>query len=32
VLSASADLSEASLEDMCVNIANAVNERGLKIS
>lgn len=32
VLSASADLSEASLEDMCVAIANAVNERGLRIS
>jgi len=32
VLSASADLSEASLEDMCVNIMNATNERGLKIS
>jgi hypothetical protein len=32
VLTASADLSEASLEDMCVNIMNATNERGLKIS
>jgi hypothetical protein len=32
VLSASADLSEASLEDMCVNVANTVNERGLRIS
>jgi hypothetical protein len=32
VLTASADLSEASLEDMCVKIMNAVNERGLKIS
>jgi hypothetical protein len=32
VLSASADLSEASLEDMVVNIMNAVNERGLRIS
>lgn len=32
VLSASADLSEASLEDMAVAIMNATNERGLKIS
>lgn len=32
ILSASADLSEASLEDMCVNIMNATNERGLRIS
>lgn len=32
VLSASADLSEASLEDMVVNIMNAQNERGLRIS
>jgi hypothetical protein len=29
---AAADLSEASLEDMCVTIMNATNERGLKIS
>jgi hypothetical protein len=32
VLAAAADLSEASLEDMCVAIMNATNERGLKIS
>jgi hypothetical protein len=32
VLGASADLSEASLEDMCVAIMNATNERGLKVS
>lgn len=29
---AAADLSEAALEDMCVQIMNAVNERGLRIS
>lgn len=29
---AAADLSEASLEDMVINIANATDERGLKIS
>ena len=32
VLAASADLSEASLEDMSVAIMNATNERGLRIS
>jgi hypothetical protein len=32
ILSTAADLSEASLEDLCVQIMNAVNERGLKIS
>lgn len=30
-LATAADLSEASLEDLCVQIANAVDERGLKI-
>lgn len=32
ILSTAADLSEASLEDLCVQIMNATNERGLKIS
>lgn len=31
-LATPADLSEASLEDICVQIMNAVNDRGLKIS
>lgn len=31
-LATPADLSEASLEDLCVQIMNAVNDRGLKIS
>jgi hypothetical protein len=31
-LAVAADLSEASLEDICVQIMNAVNDRGLKIS
>lgn len=31
-LTTAADLSEASLEDLCVQIMNAVDERGLKIS
>ena len=30
-LSVAADFSEASLEDLCIQIANAVNTRGLKI-
>lgn len=29
---AAADISEASVEDMCVTIMNAVNERGLKVA
>lgn len=32
VLSTAADLSETSLEDMCVQIMNATNDRGLRIS
>jgi hypothetical protein len=32
ILSTAADLSEASLEDMCVQIMNVTNERGLRIS
>lgn len=32
ILSVSADLSEASLEDLCIQIAGATNGRGLKIS
>lgn len=31
-LAVAADLSEASLEDICVQIMNAVNDRGMKIS
>lgn len=31
-LATPADLSEASIEDLCVQIMNAVNDRGLKIS
>lgn len=31
-LATAADLSEASLEDLCVNIMNATNSRGLKIA
>ena len=31
-LATAADLSEASLEDLCIQIANAKNDRGLKIS
>lgn len=31
-LAVAADLSEASLEDICIQIMNAVNDRGLKIS
>lgn len=31
-LTTAADLSEASLEDICVQIMNAVNDRGMKIS
>lgn len=32
VLSVAADISEASLEQMCININNATNDRGLKIA
>lgn len=32
VLSVAADLSEASLEQMCININNSTNDRGLKIA
>jgi len=32
VLSVAADLSEASLEDMCINIMNATDSKGLKVS
>lgn len=32
VMSTAADLSEASIEDMCIQIMNAANSRGLKIS
>lgn len=32
ILATAADLSEASLEDLCVNIMNATNSRGLKIA
>jgi hypothetical protein len=32
ILSVAADLSEASLEQMCININNSVNDRGLKIA
>lgn len=31
-LAVAADMSEASLEDLCIQIMNAVNDRGLKIS
>lgn len=31
-LTTAADLSEASLEDMCINIMNALDDRGLKIN
>lgn len=32
ILSVAADLSEAALEQMCININNATNDRGLKIA
>lgn len=32
ILSTAADMSEASIEDLAVNIANAVNSRGMKIA
>jgi hypothetical protein len=32
VIGTAADLSEASLEDLCVQVANATDDRGLKIS